>query len=120
MNDHCESLDGYEAHAFDSNGVCAKCGYRPYVTGDLDGNSEIDINDAIYILYYTFFPDEYPLNQPADFDGDGAIDINDAIYILYYTFFPEDYPLNRNNTRNAMPKYAADPTLVMRTKNENG
>lgn len=68
-----------------------------HTAGDFDENDTVDINDAIYILYYTFFPDEYPLNQNADFNGDGTVDINDAIYVLYYTFFPDEYPLVQNS-----------------------
>ena len=63
------------------------------VLGDIDGDDEITDSDAIYLMYYTFFPDDYPINQDCDFDGDGEVTDSDAIYLMYYTFFPDDYPL---------------------------
>ena len=85
-----------------------------FVPGDLDENGEIDINDAIYLLYYTFFPDDFLMNQQVDFNGDRTIDINDAIYVLYYTFFPEDYPLTKDEVQAVAMNSIADPSLAMR------
>lgn len=65
------------------------------MVGDLDGNGNVNEDDAIYLLYSTFFPEEYPLNQNCDFDKNGRIDEDDAIYVLYYTFFPDEYPIDR-------------------------
>ena len=61
--------------------------------GDVDGDDDVDSDDAIYLLYHTFNATEYPLNQSGDMDGDGDVDSDDAIYLLYYTFNPEEYPL---------------------------
>ena len=61
---------------------------------DLDGSGEITDADAVYLLMYTFFPDDYPVSVNADFDGDGEITDADAVYLLMYTFFPDDYPIN--------------------------
>ena len=66
-----------------------------YIIGDLNKDNTITSQDAIYILYHTFFPEKYPLNQGGDFDGSGSVDSKDAIYILYYTFFPTKYPLSK-------------------------
>ena len=66
--------------------------------GDVNGNEKIDKNDAIHLLMYLFFPEEYPINQAADYNKDGKTDKNDAIYLLMYTFFPEDYPLGHVHT----------------------
>ncbi len=64
-----------------------------YTPGDIDGNEGVTDSDAVYLLLYTFFPEQYPLDQPCDFNGDGGITDSDAVYLLMYTFFPEAYPL---------------------------
>ena len=63
--------------------------------GDIDGEAGVSSNDAIYLLMYTFFPEEYPVSQESDFDNSGTVDSNDAIYLLMHTFFPEEYPLTQ-------------------------
>ena len=64
-----------------------------YIPGDIDGEEGISNKDAIYLLYHTFLPEKYPVNQNCDYNGDGVIDNKDAIYLLYYTFLPDKYPL---------------------------
>ncbi len=84
-------------HEYDgeSDLTCNLCGYeRPtYILGDLDNSENVDLNDAIYLLYYVNFPAKYAVNQPVDYDGDSKEDLNDAIYLLYHVNFPEKYPL---------------------------
>ncbi len=62
--------------------------------GDLDENGEVDLDDAIYLLYHVNFSSKYPLSQSADFNSDGNTDLDDAIYLLYHVNFPNKYPLN--------------------------
>ena len=73
---------------------CNECGYVLYVVGDLDGEVGITDADAVYLLYHTFLPDLYPVDQSCDFDGDGYVTDADAVYLLYYTFLPDLYPLH--------------------------
>ena len=76
-----------------NTGHCINCSYYKPIQGDLDNDKDVDMDDATYLLMYTFFSADYPLNQDADFDGDGQITKDDAIYLLKYTYFPEEYPL---------------------------
>lgn len=64
-----------------------------YALGDLDRNDTLDENDAIYLLWHVFFPEEYPIYAWADFDKTGAVDESDGIYLLWHIFFPAEYPL---------------------------
>lgn len=73
---------------------------RTYYTGNINGDSTIDYNDAIYLLLHTMFGEEpYPLNAaPGDIDGNGNVDQEDAVYLLLHTLFGEAfYPLSAKN-----------------------
>lgn len=61
--------------------------------GDVNGDDQVDSNDAIHLLYHTLLPESYSINQNGDFDGDGEVDSDDAIYLLYHVTLPEKYPL---------------------------
>lgn len=77
----------------DLKNVSGKITVYSVILGDVNGDESVDKDDAIYLLMYSFFPEDYPINQGADYNSDGSIDKDDAIYLLMYTFFPEDYPL---------------------------
>ena len=61
--------------------------------GNIDGDEKITDKDAIHLLMYSYFPEDYPVNQSCDFNDDGVISDKDAIYLLMYCYFPEDYPI---------------------------
>jgi hypothetical protein len=100
--------EGYTLH------TCSGCGdsYKDnftdrlaYMVGDMDGSETVNKDDGSYLLMYTFFPEDYPLDQDCDFDRSGTVNKDDAIYLLMYTFFPEDYPL----TLDRLLVYALPP-----------
>lgn len=68
---------------------------KSYTPGDLDGDEKITDKDAIYLLMHSYFPDDYPVNQPLDYNNDGLINDKDAIYLLMHCYFPEDYPITK-------------------------
>ncbi len=65
----------------------------PDISGDLNGDSAVTVDDALYILWHTFMPNKYPLSQACDYNGDGSVTVDDALYILWHTFMPNKYPL---------------------------
>lgn len=72
--------------------ICTK--EDEYLKGDVNGNYVVDDKDVIHLLFYTFFPDEYSVNQPVDFNGDEQVNRDDALRLLYYIYFPEYFILN--------------------------
>jgi hypothetical protein len=68
--------------------------WKPYTPGDLDGVEGVTDADAVYLLYHTFVPGLYPVDQECDFNGDGEVNDADAVHLLYYTFLPDLYPLH--------------------------
>ena len=91
------NTEGYSTHTCTVCGHEEKFDFKPpltYIPGDIDGVEGITDADAEYLLMYTFFPEDYPVNQECDFNGDGLVNDADAEHLLMYTFFPEDYPLN--------------------------
>lgn len=66
--------------------VCAE-------SADLNGDSSTDERDAVYLLYHTLLPADYPLTEAADYDRSGTTDMQDALRLLYHTLLPQEYPL---------------------------
>lgn len=55
------------------------------VAGDVNGDGDVDIFDAILLLrYIAEYEDEKFISANADFNGDGEVDIRDAIALLGY------------------------------------
>ena len=63
------------------------------VAGDLDGNYDVNKDDAVYVMMHIFFEDIYPITQDADFNGDGEVNKDDAVYVMMHIFFPDTYPI---------------------------
>ena len=58
--------------------------YVNLLMGDVNGDGEVDLSDAIMVTYYSLH--EEPSNfkeSVADMNGDGEIDLSDAIIIIY-------------------------------------
>ena len=64
------------------------------IPGDVDNDGDVDLDDAIYLLYHVNFKETYPVGQSVDFNGDGGDDLDDTIYLLYHVNFKETYPLH--------------------------
>ncbi len=78
--------------------VCKDCGAEKtveadFIPGDVDMNGAVNNKDVEYLLWYTLFPESYPLHIEADFTGDGSVNNKDVEYLLWHTLFPETYPI---------------------------
>ena len=53
--------------------------------GDVNGDGEVDISDAVALLrYLAGYVDEDTISANGDFDGDGEVDISDVVSLLRY------------------------------------
>lgn len=79
-----------------------------FIRGDADGNTLVEMGDAMYILRYKFVPGTPPpaCMDAADANDDGRVESSDAIYILRYKFIPGSPPLFP-----PFPDCGSDPTL---------
>ncbi len=64
-----------------------------YTCGDADGNSIVNISDAVYLIAYIFGGGDAP-NPVLAGDGDcnGIVNISDAVYLIAYIFGGGDAP----------------------------
>ena len=54
------------------------------IVGDVNGDGEVDLSDAIMVTYYSLHVVPASFNaDAADMNGDGEIDLSDAIIIIY-------------------------------------
>ena len=90
----CGETSDYELHTIDPQhpDLCTVCDVL-YTPGDLNSDTQVDNKDVEYLLWYTLFPEDYPLPGSGDFNGDNQVNNKDVEYLLWYTLFPEDYPL---------------------------
>ncbi len=61
-------------------------GRKPFVRGDANGDSKLNVTDAIAILWHLFGGKPLECEDHGEVDDSGRIDIADAIYLLAYLF----------------------------------
>ena len=66
-----------------------------YIKGDIDGDEDVDLDDAVHLFGYTIMPEFFPMTYPGDVDftSDGNVDIQDALVLFNYSMLPDLYPL---------------------------
>ncbi len=63
------------------------------IRGDLNGDSTVDEDDAIYLLRHVLMPESFQVNQAVDYDKSGMVNEDDAIYLLRHVLMPGSFPL---------------------------
>jgi hypothetical protein len=60
----------------------------------VNGDSQLDIGDAMYLSYYLFSGGDAPAClEAAEVNGDGLIDLADPIYVVTYLFRSGPMPM---------------------------
>ncbi|MGB2696997.1 MAG: C1 family peptidase [Candidatus Zixiibacteriota bacterium] len=62
-------------------------GVQKYLAGDADGNGEVQIQDAVYLVNYIFKsgPEPAPV-ESGDSNCDGECEVSDVVYLINYLF----------------------------------
>ena len=63
------------------------------IAGDINGDTEINNNDVVALMWHVLFPEEYPIDAVADVNADGEINNSDVVALMWHVLFPEEYPL---------------------------
>ncbi len=63
--------------------------------GDVNGDCDLNSEDAGLLFKYSMVPDLYPIPYPdtLDYTRDGKVDIADALKLFRYSMFPDLYPI---------------------------
>ena len=82
--DSCDIANG--AADTNSNGIPDECEPTPFIRGDVNSDSNLDVSDVIVTLGYLFNGGSMSCNKTADSNDDGVIDVADTIHLLGYLF----------------------------------
>ena len=82
------------------------------ISGDMDGNGQVDNKDVEYLLWHTLYPEDFPLPVNGDFDGNNAVDNKDVEYLLWHTLYPEDFPLVKQESTPDEVQLSVNPTTL--------
>ena len=80
------------------DGECTICQgrdpeYQEGDRGDVNGDGIVTNDDVVALMWFSLFPEEYPLEGDCDMNGDGVVTNDDVVTLMWYSLFPEEYPL---------------------------
>lgn len=61
-----------------------------YIPADFNADGTVTDRDAIYLLYSTFYAEDYPLHSSGDLNNDTKVTEADALFILNAMYFDEE------------------------------
>lgn len=64
------------------------------IAGDMNGDTYVNNDDVVLLLWYTLFPEDYLIVSNGDINNDSNINNDDVVLLLWHTLFPEEYPLS--------------------------
>ena len=88
----CVKLSSVE---YSSTVISSKVTVSAQMHGDIDGDEDVDIDDAVLLFCYSVLPEVYTIGYTGniDFDKNGSVDIDDAVLLFRYSVLPELYPI---------------------------
>ncbi len=63
------------------------------IAGDINGDTTVNNDDVVALMWHVLFPEQYEVSVPTDMNGDGEINNNDVVALMWHVLFPEEYPL---------------------------
>ncbi|MEE0867987.1 MAG: dockerin type I repeat-containing protein [Clostridia bacterium] len=68
---------------------------KSIITGDINGDGCVDIDDAILLFNHSMMPDLFEISYTGniDFNKDGKVNIDDAILLFNYSMMPDLFPI---------------------------
>ncbi|MEZ5360338.1 MAG: thrombospondin type 3 repeat-containing protein [Candidatus Zixiibacteriota bacterium] len=82
--DNCPDTPNTDQTDTDEDGIGDACAY---ICGDANGDSSVNIGDAVYIIAYIFNGGPAPDPEAAgEVNCDGSVNIGDAVYMINYIF----------------------------------
>lgn len=91
FNDHTRD-ELYDTAQFHEVYPMSAGDYKP-VSGDTNADGKVNVQDVEYLLMYTLYGEDFPLEAAADYTADGKTDVKDVEYLLMHTLYGEDFPL---------------------------
>jgi len=67
---------------------------RPYVCGDANGDSLVNVGDAVFVINFVFKDGPWPDPTESGYaNGDEDLNVGDAVYLINYVFKSGDSPI---------------------------
>lgn len=66
---------------------------KPVVKGDMNGDSLVNNDDVVALMWYVLFPADNPIVADGDVNHDEAVNNDDIVALMWFVLFPEDNPI---------------------------
>jgi hypothetical protein len=83
----------YQGFVYPTARCLAMAPLPSFIRGDCNGDRQVDLSDALKLLWVLFGGDGEACSAACDFDGSRSLDITDAVYLLRYLFLSGQEPV---------------------------
>ncbi len=80
-------IRAYDGYVYVAGPTCSFTTERDYICGDANGDEDVNVSDAVYIINYIFAGGNPPDPMEAgDVNCDAVVNVSDAVWIINYVF----------------------------------